>query len=319
MKGVTASRDRAMSGPLFADVSALGAVDWSRWDAAAHHLELALAGTRDVERRIHHLYLPVLFTLVAWAERALRRPVMVGLQAPQGSGKTTLVTYLLELMPLFGLRSTTVSIDDFYLSRAGQLALSAAHPGNPYLEHRGYPGTHDIELGARTLSALRGLGPGSNRQTVLVPAYDKSAHGGRGDRKQEHEWRRVEGPLDIVILEGWMLGYSPVAETALPDEHMAAPNRALAAYSGWHDQLDAFIVLRALDPQYVLEWRAEAEEAMKARGLPGLDRAAIEDYIRRFLPAYAAYGGAPAHIPEDRRMTIWLDRERRATTAATPP
>ena len=32
---------------------------------------------------------------------------------------------------------------------------------------------------------------------------------------------------------------------------------------------------------------------MRASGRPALDRAAIEDYIRRFLPAYATYGGAP--------------------------
>jgi pantothenate kinase-related protein Tda10 len=312
---VTAFRDSAVSGPLFPHVSAIGPVDWTRWDRAARHLERALAGAANLEHRIHQLYLPVLFTLVAWTGRAARRPLMVGLQAPQGSGKTTLVTHLLELMPQFDLRGTAVSIDDFYLPRTEQLALSAAHPGNPYLEHRGYPGTHDVGLGARTLSALRQLGPGSVPKSVLVPAYDKSAHGGRGDRRPEREWRRVEGPLDIVILEGWMLGYSPVAEARLADAHMVGPNRALATYSSWHEQLDAFIVLRALDTGYVIDWRVEAEAAMKARGLPGLDRAAIEDYIRRFLPAYATYGGAPAQIPAERRLEIWLDRERRATSA----
>ena len=148
---------------------------------------------------------------------------------------------------------------------------------------------------------------------MLVPVYDKSAHGGRGDRTPEDKWRRVTAPLDLVILEGWMLGYSPVAESSLDDRDLVEPNRALAAYAGWHNLLDAFVVLRARDPRYVLEWRVQAEEAMKARGLPGLSREAIEDYIRRFLPAYATYGGAPNHIPEDRRLTIWLDLERRAT------
>jgi len=310
---VTSSRTFAPSGPAFAGLEALGPVDWTRWDGAARYLEQALAGANHLDRRIHHLYLPVLFTLAAWTQTAPRRPLMVGLQAPQGGGKTTLVNYLLELLPHFGLRGAAVSIDDFYLPRAGQLALAAAHPGNPYLEHRGYPGTHDLELGIRTLEALSTLGADATGRSALVPVYDKSAHGGRGDRTPEDRWRRVDAPLDVVILEGWMLGYSPVAEASLPDRDLVAPNRALAAYARWHERLDAFIVLRARDPRYVLEWRVQAEEAMKARGLPGLDRAAIEDYIRRFLPAYATYGGAPAHIPQDRRLTIWLDQERRAT------
>ena len=73
-----------------------------------------------------------------------------------------------------------------------------------------------------------------------------------------------------------------------------------------------FVVLRATDPNFVLKWRVEAEEAAKAKGKPGLDRAAIEDYVRRFLPAYARYGGgAPPHVPADRRLVIGLDELRR--------
>ena len=169
------SRTFAPTGPAFAHVEALGPVDWTRWDAAARYLEQALAGANHLDRRIQHLYLPVLFTLAAWAQQTPRRPLMVGLQAPQGGGKTTLVNYLLELLPQFGLRGAAVSIDDFYLPRAGQLALAAAYPGNPYLEHRGYPGTHDIDLGVRTLDALRGLGTDGAGRSALVPAYDKSA------------------------------------------------------------------------------------------------------------------------------------------------
>jgi D-glycerate 3-kinase len=110
-----------------------------------------------------------------------------------------------------------------------------------------------------------------------------------------------------------MLGFSPVAESTLTDPFLVAPNRALAAYDRWHRLLDSFVVLRAIDPHFVLRWRVEAEEAMRASGRPGLDRAAIEDYIRRFLPAYATYGGAPSHIAAERQMTVWIDEKRRAT------
>jgi D-glycerate 3-kinase len=230
------------------------------------------------------------------------------------------------------LRAAGVSIDDFYLTRAEQVTLAAAHPGNPYLEHRGYPGTHDVGLGEDTLRALRELSgadgvvassshaapgaahlaPRGASDPVRVPVYDKSAHGGRGDRAPASEWREVRGPLDLVFVEGWMLGFTPVPETSLDDPMLAEPNRHLAAYDRWHRLLDAFVSLRALDPAYVLRWRVEAEEAMKAHGKPGLSREAIEDYVRRFLPAYRLYGGAPGRIPPERRLEIWLDGERRA-------
>ena len=106
------------------------------------------------------------------------------------------------------------------------------------------------------------------------------------------------------------LGFEPVDEATLESPWLVAPNRALAAYAAWHRWIDVWVVLRARDPEYVLTWRVEAEEKMKASGKPGLSRADIEDYIRRFLPAYRTWGGAPRATPDDRclEFTINLDR-----------
>jgi D-glycerate 3-kinase len=307
-------REFAAAGPAFAQLDRIGPIDWNAWTAAAERLARDLAGAADLDRRIHHLYLPVLFFCAAQVRHVTGRPCLIGIQAPQGGGKTTLVSHLLAQLPALGLRGTGVSIDDFYLTREGQLRVAEAHPGNPYLEHRGYPGTHDVDLGEATLASLRTPGEaGAGR--VRVPVYDKSAHGGRGDRAPESTWREVTETIDLVFVEGWMLGFSPVLESTLADPCLVAPNRALAAYDRWHRLLDSFVVLRATDPNFVLRWRVEAEEAMRASGKPGLNRAAIEDYIRRFLPAYATYGGAPSHIAPERQMTVWLDEKRRATGA----
>ena len=305
-------RRMASSGPAFSTLASQGPIDWTEWRAAATSLKHDLAGAADLDRRIHHLYLPVLFFCAAQARSAERPPVLIGLQAPQGAGKTTLVSHVLKLLPKLGLRGTGVSIDDFYQTRDQQLELAAKHPGNPYLEHRGYPGTHDVDLGVTTLSGLRELGDGHAGLAVRVPVYDKSKHGGRGDRTPMSDWREVTGPLDIVIVEGWMLGFTPVAEATLDDESLVEPNRELADYDRWIRLLDAFVVIRATDPRFVLEWRVQAEAAMAAQGRPALSRAAIEDYIRRFLPAYARYGGAPKRFPADRQLTIAIDRQRRA-------
>jgi D-glycerate 3-kinase len=303
----------AVSGPAFAQVDRLGPIDWDEWRLLADRLAADLTGAADLDRRIHHLYLPVLFFCAARARMAAARPLVVGLQAPQGGGKTTLVRHLVQRLPDLGLRAAGVSIDDFYLTRAEQLELAASHPGNPYLEHRGYPGTHDLDLGVKTLDALRALGPGSTA-SARVPVYDKSAHGGRGDRAPESAWRNITGPLDIVFVEGWMVGFAPVAESTLPDAKLVAPNRALAGYARWHDRFDAFVTLRAIDPLFVVRWRVEAEAGMAAEGRPALDRAAIEDYVRRFLPAYALYANGPGPVPHA-HLLVFLDAERRAAAA----
>ncbi len=281
------------------------------WELAAARLRTTLAGSPDLDRRIHGFYLPGLFFAISRMHVASSLPLVVGLQAPQGAGKTTLMTHVLACLPDLGLRGTSVSIDDFYLTREAQLALAAAHHGNPYLEHRGYPGTHDVALGERTIAALRSLGSRATGAVAQVPVYDKSAHGGRGDRLPGSAWREVTGPLDIVFVEGWMLGFTPVAEADLPDPRLAEPNRALADYDRWHRQLDAMVVIRALEPEFVLTWRVEAEENMKKAGRPGLEQAAIEDYVRRFLPAYRLYGGAPPSMPAESVLTLWLDEKRR--------
>ena len=254
------------------------------------------------------LHRPVHEYCLSQVAAASGRPLVIGLQAPQGAGKTTLVTHLLDALPGLGLRGAGVSVDDFYLTREGQLQVAAANPGNRYLEHRGYPGTHDVALGERTIHALKSLAAG---ESTRVPVYDKSAHGGRGDRAPEDTWRTVTGPLDVVVLEGWMLGFTPVEPSALSDPDLDAPNRALHDYRRWTDQVDVWVTLRAHDPEYVLTWRVEAEEAMKASGKPGLSREAIIDYIGRFLPAYRTYA-TPDRIPGDGSgLTLTLDDQRR--------
>lgn len=255
------------------------------------------------------LYVEVLAFCRAQLAQQPQRPLVVGLQGPQGAGKTTLTRALIDALPALGLTGITVSIDDFYLTRAGQLAVAAAHPGNPYLEHRGYPGTHDIALGEETLAGADGC-ERVRAGALQVPVYDKSAHGGRGDRAPVAQWRTVQMPVDLVFVEGWMLGFTPVPESSITEPHLIAPNRALAEYACWYRHIDAWVILRALDPNYVLTWRVDAEERMKASGKPGLSRADIEDYIRRFLPAYATWGGAPANVPAERRIELTVDLSR---------
>jgi D-glycerate 3-kinase len=230
---------------------------------------------------------------VAGRAGRVHRALVLGLQGPQGCGKSTLASAIVDALGDVGVRGVTVSIDDFYLTHDEQLALAARHAGNPTMLYRGYPGTHDVALGVRTLEALATLGAG---EPTLVPVYDKSAHHGRGDRAPPASWRRVAGPVDLLIFEGWMLGFPPVPEQALEPE-LRASNALLAAYAAWNGMLDAFVSLRVASLDTIVRWRVDSERARRARGETALSDDDARDYIERFLPAYRVYGPALAARP----------------------
>ena len=267
----------------------------------------------DVRRRVDGLYLLV----AAWlAERLDERPpverrraLCVGLQGPQGAGKSTLAARMVEALAALGGRAVTVSVDDFYLTHAEQRALAARHPGNRYLEHRGYPGTHDVALGAATLERLARLGAG---ERMCLPAYDKSAHAGRGDRLPAERSPSVEGPFDLVLLEGWMLGFPALDPQRIEDPDLRVANELLRAYDAWNRHLDAFVTLESSALEHIVTWRIDAERARRRAGRPALCDEEARDYILRFIPTYRLWSPAlRAHPPTDGpRMSLRLGADR---------
>lgn len=77
---------------------------------------------------------------------------------------------------------------------------------NEYLCGRGVAGTHDMPLAVDTLRKL--ILESTNESRIMVPQYDKSAYSGKGDRAKAG--KVVEGKVDLVIVEGWMLGYKRI-------------------------------------------------------------------------------------------------------------
>lgn len=45
---------------------------------------------------------------------------------------------------------------------------------------------------------------------IEVPIFKKSLHNGQGDRLPIEQWKKIQGPLDLVLVEGWMLGFQSV-------------------------------------------------------------------------------------------------------------
>lgn len=146
-----ASVEFARLGPLYPAIAHL-ALQPHEWHSHGTELVRALsrgaapAGATPCEldgalaRRVYHLYLPLYF----FCRQCVRsspsgRVPVIGLSAPQGCGKTTLVELLRERFAADGLSCAALSFDDFYLRGAEQDTLAAANQGNQLLQavHRG--------------------------------------------------------------------------------------------------------------------------------------------------------------------------------------
>ncbi|KAH1219467.1 D-glycerate 3-kinase, chloroplastic [Glycine max] len=281
--------------------------------------------TEPQKARIYHYYVPVFL----WCEQQITEhqskfkdgedipPLVIGFSAPQGCGKTTLVFALDYLFEVIGRKSATVSIDDFYLMAEGQNKLREANPGNALLELRGNAGSHDLAFSVETLTALTKL-TREGGMKLKLPRYDKSAFNGRGDRADPSTWSEVEGPLTVVLFEGWMLGFKPLPVDAVKvvDPQLETVNKNLEAYyDAWDKYIKSWIVIKIKNPNCVFQWRLQAEIAMREAGKPGMTDDEVRDFVSRYLPAYYAYlptlysegpnGSDPQHL-----LTIEIDEGR---------
>ncbi|KAI9054743.1 hypothetical protein LZ554_001894 [Drepanopeziza brunnea f. sp. 'monogermtubi'] len=235
------------------------------------------------------------------------KPFIIALNGIQGSGKTTLVSSLATILrsPPHNLPTLVLSIDDLYLPHASQAALAASHPDNPLVQHRGVPGTHDLALARALFAALR---TGSE---CRVPAYDKAAYDGQGDRVPEAQWQVInregeeeEEKVRVVIFEGWCVGFSALPEAEVV-RRREGPNRTLSTNRledllfvnerlAEYDQVlncdfDAFIHLDAEDTDYVYKWRQEQEAALWREKGTGMSVEQVTRFVDGYYPAYELY------------------------------
>jgi D-glycerate 3-kinase len=244
------------------------------------------------------------------------RPLVVGLCGTQGSGKSTLALALQRMLALRGVRAAVLSIDDLYLKREEREALATAV--HPLLITRGPPGTHDVALGLDVLDRL--LKPGE----VALPRFDKALD----TRKPFDQWDVVQGPVDVVIFEGWCVGAQPEEPGALSDPinvlerdedqggvWRTCVNDALAGpYQTLFARIGLLVMLRALSFEVVLKWRIEQEHKLKARLMASggdMARTMSDEEIARFI---AHYERVTRHIlaemPDRADVVVNLDEGR---------
>jgi len=220
-----------------------------------------------------------------WQRGRVAAPRRVGLAGGQGTGKSTLAGLLERACDAVGLRACVLSLDDFYLTQAERRAL--AQRVHPLLVTRGPPGTHDMVRCLAALEALAGGDPGDAGEPRALPVFDK----GLDDRVG---LRSLQGPFDVIVLEGWCVGARAVSEDDLrrpinalegeedPDVRWRRfVNARLASdYQPVWDRLDLRILLRAPSLGAVRRWRLEQEAARPPA--QRWDAPAIDRFVQHF-------------------------------------
>ncbi|KAI8850289.1 P-loop containing nucleoside triphosphate hydrolase protein [Chytridium lagenaria] len=236
-------------------------------------------------------------------------PLVVGISGPQGSGKTTLAASLFSLLREAGVSAARMSLDDFYLTRAEQIVLAKANPGNVLLEFRGNPGTHDTALAMSVLEACK-----KRSGHVAIPVFNKSMHGGLGDRADSKDWMSVNLPVDVVLFEGWCIGFRPPSSSKSlqelvdaspavsplrihPMDHLAQLRTCLESLAeSLNLHFNALIHLSPPSLDDLQVWQ-EDEMRMKFGDANAMTPQQVKDFVDRFLPAYMM--GMPMLLKEE--------------------
>ena len=104
------------------------------------HLNKILPQSNPSNQRTSQLYLPIFNYIKQMHQKhslVSSQPLLVGISAPQGCGKTTLTNIISDLFKLDNQKCLAISIDDFYLTAKEQTTLAELHPQNELLKYRG--------------------------------------------------------------------------------------------------------------------------------------------------------------------------------------
>ena len=235
-------------------------------------------------------------------------PRCVGLSGGQGAGKSTLSAAIVAACRNRGLSAVSVSVDDFYLTKAERVEL--ARDDHPLLATRGPPGTHDVDLCMETLQSLR------TNSGVRVPVFDK----GIDDRLPMDAWRVIDAPVDVVVFEGWCVGARSPRRPA-SNEPINDLEREQDPHGIWRDYIDAalagpyqdlfalldfLIYLKVPDLDAVRRWRLEQEEDRPPA--QRMSRSEVEHFVAHYQRLTLVMLD---DLPQRADVCVYLDADHR--------
>jgi len=223
-----------------------------------------------------------------------KKTILVGVTGGQGSGKSTFCGALEQwLQNELGLKALTLSLDDFYYSKARRVELSQNI--HPLMITRGVPGTHDVHLLADTIDLLKNT---QQKSKITSPVFDKATD----DLIAKSQWREIGPEVDVILLEGWCVGARPQLAQELTEPvnelerdedsdgiwRTYVNDRLAGDYKDLHDKMDLLVMLKVPSFERILEWRSLQEEKLKARlkDVPESARGQSVAELKRFIMHY---------------------------------
>ncbi|MBI2666680.1 hypothetical protein HYX13_03655 [Candidatus Woesearchaeota archaeon] len=242
------------------------------------------------------ILIPLLKKFHQWHQP--EKTIIIGIQGGQGTGKTTLVNVLQEVLSKAGYTVTSFSIDDFYTSWKERELLAKKYSKNPFYQiSRGLPGTHQVKLLKKVLEKLR------QGKQIEIPLFDKSLHQGAGD---SIGFRKITQKQDFVLFEGWCLGLPVISFEELQRickkekinlkkldpslKHAKIVLQFVNEYQPLWKYIDHFIMLQPNSSSLHLQWRLQQEKELKQKKGSGMSKREVEKFVEPFLPfTYACY------------------------------
>lgn len=269
-------------------------------------------------------FVPLLPELDALISGAADLPIIIGINGAQGTGKSTLAKLLTRLLQQQGREVATLSIDDFYYSKAKRDELASRV--HPLLASRGVPGTHDTELALRIVDELRGA---KQNDRVRLPAFDKA----RDDRVAIDLCPSIEGPVDVIILEGWFIGVKPQ-----PDSELSIPLNELESvddadeswrryvnhqlgqgYQQLFSRIQLLIMLQAPKFEQVYAWRRLQEQKLRRQDSKGMSDLMNDEQLDYFIQHFERLTRhCLATLPKYADIVFQLDVNHRVAARLNP-
>ena len=262
-------------------------------------------------------YLPLARQLLD-RRRNLHRPLIVGINGAQGTGKSTLAKFLTMMLSNQRLRVANLSLDDLYLDSARRRELGAQI--HPLLVTRGVPGTHDLELADQVMTAL--ADPDSDGQ-LLLPRFDKAVD----EPRPIDQWDSIDLPVDVVLLEGWFVGLRPEDDEALqqPVNTLEADedpdgswrryvNERLNSYQPLFETIDFLVMLKAPSFDCVYQWRSLQEQKLAAATSGPADKIMDQPTLNRFIQHFERLTRhCLESLPESADLVFFLNDKHQIT------
>ena len=255
---------------------------------------------------VENIYLPLVDIIVS---KKAQPPLFVSINGAQGTGKSTLSTFLTHLIEAkTEYNVIDISLDDFYATRQQREQL-AKHI-HPLLITRGVPGTHDLDLMTSTLNMLL------EGKICDIPRFDKAMD----DRPDRSQWTACSEPTDIILFEGWC-NHSPFQTAdqlndpvneleAQEDPEGIWRNYANEQLKLYHQKIfqhaDMKLMLKAPDFEQIYEWRSLQEDKLRQdTANSNQTRIMSDNDLRRFIQHYERISRHTlAHLPASADIVI---------------